>query len=56
MILNRVKKITIVRNKFILDARVFQHYAFALQIFTGSLNKNLKKRKKGKNIIIDISY
>ena len=44
MSLNSVKKITIFRNKLILNAGVFKHYASALQIFTGSL-KNLKKRK-----------
>ena len=46
MSLNRVKKITIVRNKLILNAGGFKHYAFALQIFTGSLKKSEKKEKR----------
>ena len=46
MSLNRVKKITIVRNKLILNAGVFKHHAFALQIFTGSLKKNIEKGKR----------
>ena len=46
MNLNRVKKITIVRNKLILNAGVFKHYAFALQIFTGSLKKIRKKEER----------
>ena len=48
MSLNRVKKIKIVRNKLILNAGVFKHYAFALQIFTDSLKKKSFKRKKRK--------
>ena len=46
MSLNRIKKITIVRNKLILTAGVFKQYAFALQIFTGSLKKIFEKGKK----------
>ena len=41
----RSRSKTPVRNKLILNAGVVKHYAFALQIFTGSLKKIRKKER-----------
>ena len=46
---------TPVCNKLILNAGIFKHYAFALQIFTGSLKKTEKKEKKDIDIYVYIS-